>query len=184
MITANQLARSLQCPIARAEKWAGCINAAMEKFGIDTPLRMAHFIAQIGHESGRLIYTCEIASGANYEGRADLGNTKPEAIRIAHEHGSTPGRWWRGHGLIQTTGYDNHLACGEALGIDLLNNPTLLELPQNAALSAAWFWSTHNLNELADLDLLTRITKRVNGRLNGLDDRRALLVATKEAIGI
>lgn len=182
MITAAQLSKSLQCPIACAEKWGGYINTAMAKFGINTPLRIAHFLAQVGHESGRLIYTCEIASGRNYEGRADLGNTKPEAIRISKLHGSTPGRWWKGHGLIQVTGYDNHLACGAVLGLDLLNNPALLELPQNAALSAAWFWHTRNLNEMADNDLLTKITKRINGGLNGLDDRRTLLVAAKEAL--
>lgn len=184
MITANQLSKSYGCPLACAIRWVDAINEAMQAYCIQTPLQIAHFIAQIGHESGRLTYTCEIASGSNYELREDLGNTKLEAIRIAHANGSTPGRWWRGHGLIEITGYDNHLACGEALGLDLLNKPFLLEIPQNAAMSAAWFWSERKLNELANLDLLTQITKKVNGGTNGLEDRLKLLKSTKRALGI
>jgi len=173
MITINQLTQSLRCPIARAEKWVDCINAAMFQFDINTPLREAHFLAQIGHESGRLIYTHEIASGSEYEGRKDLGNT---------EVGD--GRRFKGRGLIQVTGRTNYKSCGDALGIDFINSPELLEVPQNAALSAAWFWSIRKLNELADADNLIAITKKINGGLNGLDDRKLLLDSSKLALGI
>ena len=184
MITVNQLSASLKCPIGRAQKFIDSINDAMVKYEINTSLRIAHFIAQIGHESGRLVYVHEIASGDAYNNRADLGNTKHEAIATAKLNGKTAGEFYRGHGLIQITGYDNHLACGVALGIDLVNKPSLLEMPQYAALSAAWFWNTHHLNVLADNDLLIQITKRVNGGTNGLDDRRLILIDAKIAMGI
>jgi putative chitinase len=106
---------------------------------------------------------------------------RPEALATAKVNSSTAGEFWKGHGLIQITGYDNHLACGIALGVDLVNQPTTLEKPVYAAESAAWFWSTRNLNELADGDFLMRITRRINGGTNGIDDRRALLITAKEA---
>lgn len=184
MITNAQLAQSLGCKASYVAKWIDPINQAMAKYEINTSLRIAHFIAQIGHESGRLVYVHEIASGDAYNNRADLGNTKHEAIAVAKLNGKMAGEFYRGHGLIQITGYDNHLACGVALGLDLVNDPTLLEIPQYAALSAAWFWSMHHLNILADNDLLTQITKVINGGTNGLEDRRLILIDAKKALGI
>lgn len=143
------------------------LNAAMGKYGIVTRLRIAAFIAQIGHESGQLRYVREIwgptAQQAGYEGRADLGNTV-----------KGDGSKYRGRGLIQITGRANYAACGEALGLDLIDKPELLELPQHAAMSAAWFWSTRGLNTLADQVEFAKITRRINGGLNGQDDRQAL----------
>jgi len=126
MITAQQLAEAMQCPLARANKWVKYINLTMDKYAINTPLRIAHFLSQVGHESGRLIYVKELASGKAYDYRADLGNTKPEAIAIAKANNSTAGAFWKGHGLIQTTGYNNHLWMSKALGIDCVNHPELL----------------------------------------------------------
>ena len=81
---------------------------------------------------------------------------------------------YRGRGLIQITGRANYAVCGEALGLDLISNPALLELPQHAAMSAAWFWSTRGVNTLADQKDFAKITKRINGGLTGQDDRLAL----------
>ena len=139
----------------------------MSQYSIDTPARIAAFIAQVGHESGQLRYVREIwgptAQQAGYEGRADLGNTvKGDGSR------------YLGRGLIQITGRANYTACGEALGLDLINHPDFLELPQHAAMSAAWFWSTRGLNVLADRGDFVKITRRINGGLTGLDDRQAL----------
>ena len=184
MITINQLANGLGIPVLRAGLWVDNLNGAMNDYEINTSLRIAHFVAQIGYESGKFIFMHEIASGAAYDHRDDLGNTRPEAIAIAKQHDTTTGHFYRGHGLIQITGYDNHKRCGEALGLDLINNPTQLEIPKYAALSAAWFWSKHNLNQLADNDQLTSITRAINGGTNGLEDRRALLESTKKALGI
>lgn len=173
MIDAQVLAKSFQCPLARASKWVDAINHAMDKYSINTPLREAHFLAQIGHESGRLIYVKELASGKAYEGRKDLGNT------VAGD-----GVTYKGRGLIQITGRNNYQAISNDLGIDFIKHPEFLETAENAALSAGWFWNRHNLNAKADLDLLTQITKTINGGTNGLADRLLLLGLAKHALGI
>lgn len=182
MVTLEQLKKIMPNAGQRAQVFLVPLNDAMDEFGIDTPARQGAFLAQLCHESGSLRYVSEIASGMAYNGRKDLGNTKPEAVAIAAQHGSTPGPWWKGHGLIQVTGYDNHLACGTALGLDLLNEPTLLEQPVHAARSAAWFWTSRNLNDLADAGDFERITKRINGGLNGYDDRLAAYDRAKEVL--
>lgn len=150
-----------------AEKFAPIIGAAMKEFEINTPRRIAMFLAQIGHESGHLRYTREIwgptPTQLRYEGRKDLGNTEPG-----------DGKRFMGRGLIQTTGRANYTATGAALGLDLLNRPELLEEPANAARSAAWFWKSRGLNELADVGDFMRITRRINGGLNGHIERMAL----------
>lgn len=182
MITLEQLKQIIPYAGPRAGVFLVPLNEAMAEFGIDTPARQAAFLAQVAHESGSLRYVREIASGLAYNGRKDLGNTRPEAIRIAAEHDSTPGPWWKGHGLIQITGYDNHLACGVALGLDLLHQPLLLEQPVHAARSAAWFWATRDLNEQADAGRFRRITLVINGGLNGYEDRLAHYERAKEVL--
>lgn len=182
MITLEQLKKIVPYAGAKAGVFLVPLNDAMDEFGIDTPARQAAFIAQVAHESGSFRYVSEIASGMAYNGRKDLGNTKPEAISIAAQHGSTPGPWWKGHGLIQVTGYDNHLACGTALSLDLLHQPSLLEQPVQACRSAAWFWKTHGLNELADAGDFERITRRINGGLNGQAERLAFWSEAKEVL--
>lgn len=173
MITTDELAKIMQCPLARASKWVTAINHTMNKYSINTPLRQAHFLAQVGHESGRLIYVRELASGKAYEGRKDLGNiVAGDGVR------------YKGRGLIQITGRANYQAITNDLGIDFIKHPEFLETAENAALSAGWFWNRHKLNEKADLDLLTQITKKINGGTNGLQDRLLLLGLAKHTIGI
>jgi len=173
MITAKQLSQAIGCPLLRALKWVDYINVAMLEYQINTPMRAAHYLAQIGHESGRLFYVKEIASGKAYEGRKDLGNTQTgDGVRF------------KGRALIQITGRANYAECSKSLFVDFLNNPELLEKPIFAALSSAWFWKSRGLNELADKDYLTAITKKINGGQNGIDDRRTLLISAKKALGI
>lgn len=166
-ITEQQLLRILPNAGRQAGVFVPVLNAAMGKYGIVTRLRTAAFIAQVGHESGQLRYVREIwgptAQQVGYEGRADLGNTV-----------KGDGSKYRGRGLIQITGRANYAACGEALGLDLINQPELLEQPQHAAMSAAWFWSTKGLNTLADKGEFVKITRRINGGTNGMADRQAL----------
>ncbi|PTC24768.1 chitinase [Pseudomonas aylmerensis] len=166
-IIQQQLLQILPNAGRQAGVFVPVLNAAMGKYGIVTKLRIAAFIAQVGHESGQLRYVREIwgptAQQAGYEGRVDLGNNV-----------SGDGFKYRGRGLIQITGRANNAACGEALGLDLINQPTLLEQPQYAAMSAAWFWSMRGLNTLADQGEFVKITRRINGGLNGLADRQAL----------
>ena len=174
-ITEQQILQILPNAGRQAGVFVPALNAAMGKYGVVTRLRIAAFIAQVGHESGQLRRVREIwgptAQQAGYEGRADLGNTVPG-----------DGSKYRGRGLIQITGRANHAACGEALGLDLIDEPALLEQPQHAAMSAAWFWSTRGLNTLADQKDFVRITRRINGGLTGQDDRQALYEKALEVL--
>jgi putative chitinase len=133
----------------------------MAAHGIDTPLRRAHFLAQIGHESGELRFTEEIASGDAYEGRRDLGNTE-----------AGDGRRFKGRGLIQLTGRANYRAFGQAIGVDLQANPERVATDPDLAVEVAcWFWKNRGLNALADHDDAEAVTRRINGGVNGLADR-------------
>ena len=174
-ITEQQLLRILPNAGRQAGVFVPVLNTAMSRFAIVTPQRITAFIAQVGHESGQLRYVREIwgptAQQAGYEGRADLGNTV-----------KGDGSKYRGRGLIQITGRANYAACGEALGLDLINQPELLEQPQHAAMSAAWFWSTKGLNTLADKGEFVKITRRVNGGVNGLEDRQRLYVQAQKVL--
>jgi putative chitinase len=160
----------------RATNFADIISGAMDEFEINTTNRQAAFLAQIGHESGGLHYTTEIwgptPAQSRYEGRADLGNTEPG-----------DGVKYKGRGLIQTTGRNNYQLTGDALGVDLIGNPTLLAEPELAARSAAWFWKEHGLNELADAGKFETITRRINGGVNGLNERLKLYESAKLALG-
>ncbi|ANF87127.1 Pyocin R, lytic enzyme [Pseudomonas antarctica] len=166
-ITEQQLLQILPNAGRQAGVFVPALNTAMNRYGIVGTARVAAFIAQVGHESGQLRYVREIwgptAQQLTYEGRADLGNTM-----------KGDGSKFRGRGLIQITGRANYAACGEALGLDLVNNPELLEQPQHAAMSAAWFWLTRGLNTLADQGEFTKITRRINGGLTGKADRQEL----------
>ena len=166
-ITVQQLLLILPNAGPVAGVFVPVLNTAMNRYQIVGPKRVAAFIAQIGHESGQLKYVKEIwgptAAQARYEGRADLGNTQ-----------SGDGSKYRGRGLIQITGRANYKACGEALGLDLINQPELLEKPQHACMSAAWFWVAKGLGTLADEGKFETITRRINGGLNGLADRQML----------
>ncbi|MGY3084839.1 glycoside hydrolase family 19 protein [Pseudomonas fragi] len=166
-ITQQQLLQILPNAGSAAGVFVPVLNAAMVHYQIVGAKRVAAFIAQIGHESGQLKYVKEIwgptAAQAKYEGRKDLDNT------VAGD-----GSKYRGRGLIQITGRANYMACGEGLGLDLIKQPELLEKPQHACMSAAWFWATKGLSTLADAGQFDKITQRINGGQNGAADRQAL----------
>ena len=170
MITLDQLRAIMPHAGKRAEVFLEPLNRAMEEFSIDTPARQSAFLAQVAHESGSLNYVRELASGAAYDtGRlaARLGNTPED---------DDDGERYKGRGLIQITGTTNYSACSAALYGDsqcLLDHPELLELPDAAARSAAWFWLAHHLNDHADRGDFLRITRIINGGTNGLQDRLA-----------
>lgn len=136
------------------------INPALGEAAIDTPERIAAFLAQLAHESGEYRWMEEIADGSAYEGRADLGNTEPG-----------DGMRFKGHGPIQITGRTNHKSCGLALGIDLIAEPRLICTPEYGTASACWFWNSRRLSPLADRGWFSTITKIINGGFNGLEDR-------------
>jgi putative chitinase len=170
------------------------IPEVASKFGINTPLRVAHFLAQCGHESGGFRVTQEnlnySAKGLNgifkkyfpTEAAATPYARQPQKIankvyanRMANgSEASGDGYKFRGRGYIQLTGRDNYTQFGKAIGVDIPNNPDLVA-SKYALASAAWFWSKNGLNKLADAGAgdtaVTSITKRVNGGTIGLADR-------------
>ena len=190
-ITLQQLLLILPNASQVAGVFVPVLNTAMNRYQIVGPKRIAAFIAQVGHESGQLT---RLVENLNYSADAlrktwpsrfdvELASAvarKPEQIaNIAYGNrmGNTaPGDGWkyRGRGLIQITGQNNYRACGEALGLDLIAQAELLEKPQHACMSAAWFWATNGLNTLADTDKFNAITQRINGGQNGAADRQAL----------
>lgn len=147
-----------------------------QEFDINTPLRWAHYLAQIAHESAELRYSEEIASGKAYDtGKLaiKLGNT-PEA--------DGDGKKYKGRGLIQVTGRANYEAYKQYCGFDVVERPELLAKPVGAIRSSMWFWKTKGLNELADRDEFTAISKRINGGTNGIEDRRKYLARAKKVL--
>lgn len=172
-MTPAELTAMMPYAKTRAGTYAQPLTATMREFEIDNPRRQAAFLANIAHESGSLRYVLEIASGDAYEGRKDLGNTEPG-----------DGRRFKGRGLPQITGRDNYLACGGALGLDLIAHPELLEQPLHAARSAGWFWSTRNLGAIADEDKFGTICRLWNGGFNGLDDRIIHWLRIRRCLGL
>jgi len=177
-ITLAQLTAIMPYAKNRASVFLAPLNAAMAEYDINTPLRVAAFLAQVAHESAELRYTEETASGAAYEGRKDLGNVHPGW-----------GKLYKGRGLIQTTGYFNYLKTMMALGVDCVEHPELLSLPENACRSAAWFFKDRGLNALADSQDFLTLSIRVNGKNkvtglpNGWAERQAYFKKAKEVLG-
>jgi len=176
MLTEKQLKEAMpNITQSNIDKYLVYLQITAPNFGIDTPLRMAHFLAQIGHESLNLFYNKEIATGKEYEGRKDLGNLC-----------KGDGEKYKGRGLIQITGRSNYKDCSLFIFGDytLINQPSLLETPENAVKSSCWFWNKNRLNVWADKDDVVRITKIINGGKNGLEDRILRLKQAKKALGI
>ena len=180
-MTLEQLQQILPNARAQAGVFLGALNRAMACRQVNSARRVAAFIAQIAHESGDLRYVRELGSD-QYLSKYDTGT-------LAARLGNTPeadgdGQKYRGRGLIQITGRRNYLACSQALFGDdrLLRQPELLEQPQWASESAAWFWQSNGLNELADNDQFTAITRRINGGLNGLEARLQLWARAKAVL--
>lgn len=158
---------------SRIDQYLYYINGYAKEFGITTPLRMAHYLAQIAHESCELRYTKELASGQAYEQRKDLGNIH-----------KGDGEKYKGRGLIQITGRANYTAYMKYCHFDVVDNPELLERPLGAVRSSMWYWSKHGLNALADKDDFLAITRRINGGTNGLESRKKYLILSKKVLGV
>ena len=190
VITAQQLVTLYDCPYVRAANFAEWLNGAMIDAGIVTPARIAAFLAQIGHESGRLHYTRELWGPTPQQLRYERDTHAPwptsPAIargsiynrnRLAYTLGNSQpgdGSMFRGRGLIQITGRTNYGLVSDALGEDFTTYPALLETPKWAARSAVWFWASRNLNDHADAGNFDEVTRRINGGQNGRADRIAL----------
>jgi putative chitinase len=147
------------------------LRATLERYSINTDLRIAHFVAQVTHECAGFRTTEEFASGAAYEGRTDLGNLRPgDGVR------------YKGRGLLQLTGRANYARMGRALCLPLEAEPWRAADPVTSLEIACAFWRDHGINGAADRDDVVAVTRRVNGGLNGLAERRQYLARAKAAL--
>ncbi len=193
-LTPQRLADAMGIGLASAELWVSHVNTALGMCGCTTPEHVAQWIAQIGHESAgmsRLVeslnYTPEglrntwpgrfDAETAQKLGRHDSHPADQQEIaeiayggRLGNVHAGDGWRF-RGRGLIQVTGRANYRECGQAIGADLEQEPSLLEMRGTAAASTAWYWRKHKLTGYNG-DVL-RVTRLINGGANGLADRQA-----------
>lgn len=149
------------------------LASTLAAFEINTPLRAAHFLAQVSHECAAFSTTEEFADGSAYEWRRDLGNSQPG-----------DGRRYKGRGLIQLTGRFNYRKFGAVLDVPLEAQPLLAAEPVMSLRVACEYWRDRNLNAFADRDDITTITKRINGGLNGIDDRKHYLIKAKAVLGV
>jgi putative chitinase len=202
-VTAEGLnAAGLVCLPERAEEIAAALNPAFVKYGIFTSRRIAGFLGQVCQESDRFRVTVE---NLNYSAAGLLATwpkrlTPALAEQLAHQpeaignlmygdrlgngpESSGDGFRYRGRGYIQITGRENYRAFGLAIGEDIEGEPDRVGEPVMAALSAAWFWATHGLNEIADVGDVLAMTHRVNGGEIGLDGRRRYYAAALRMFG-
>lgn len=167
--TFTALFRQMGAAPDRAEELAVCAAVHLPAYGImDSALRLAHFLAQLAHESGSFRYMEEIASGSAYEGRRDLGNVQPgDGVRF------------KGRGPIQITGRANYRRYGRKIGIDIERHPEIAAIPSIGLHLALEYWRVCGLNTFADADNIRAITQAINGGYNGLDDRTTKLRQVK-----
>ncbi len=201
MLITRELLTRMGATTANADKHRDALNAALAMHGIDSELRIAHFLAQVMHESGCLRL---VEENLNYsadglrktfrkyfstDAEAQAYARKPERIgsrvyggRMGNGSESTgDGYRYRGRGLIQLTGKANYRSFSDWIGADVVANPDWVA-ERYAVQSAVYFWEKNNLSALADIDDLAGITRRINGGLNGYEDRHGLLLKAKRTL--
>lgn len=180
-ITKEQILQIMPNAKDVADLYLPYINGYNEVFKIDTPLRMAHFLAQIAHESNELRNVKEIGSSSYFE-KYDTGKLKKMLGNLKPGDGYR----YRGRGLIQITGRANYMEYQKSSRCkgDIITHPELLEKPLGAVKSAMWFWESHGLNKLADKDSVLAVTRRINGGTNGLESRKNYPARAKEALNV
>lgn len=185
--------------------FVAALNEELPRFELNSLNRVAHFVAQIAHESGSFKFKSENLNYSAPALRAVFGKyftsqamaeqyaRQPENIanlvyanRMGNGDVESGDGWrYRGRGLIQLTGKDNYRACGEAVGVDLVSEPDIVaEDPKLSVAAACWYWQKRNINECADRDDVVAVTKKINGGTHGLEDRRVFLNRCKSALGV
>ena len=203
-LSKEQMAAALpQVDVGNIDIFYEALCEAMEEYDINTPKRVAAFLAQCAHESGNfrslhenLNYKAEGLmkifhkyfpdedTAAEYAHNQEKIANRVYANRMGNgDEESGDGFKYCGRGLIQLTGKQNYTYCGQALEVDLLTDPSYLETPEGAARSAAWFWDSRELNALADDGDIKMITKRINGGFIGLEERTAHYETALAALG-
>lgn len=187
------------------EYYLNALNKVLPEYEINSPLRIAHFLAQILHESGHLKYKSE---NLNYSAQSllkvfpkyfkdtiDANNYARQPVKIANRvyanrmgngnEASGEGWKFRGRGLLQLTGKSNYIECGKFCKLDLIQFPdSILGDPELNIKVACWYWSSRGLNQHADRNDITTITKKINGGLNGIEDRTKILSKAREILVI
>jgi len=185
-------------------KWLKPLEDTFAKYDINTPKRQASFIGQCAHESNNF-KTLEENLNYSAEGLMRTWSSRFPTLEIAQQYARNPekiankvyggraelgntedGDGWKfhGRGLIQLTGRANYTVCGQALGRPFAETPELVLDPENACLSAGWFWNKKSLNSLADSGDVETMTKRINGGLIGLDDRKAKIAKALSVLSV
>lgn len=206
LITKSQLLRAVpKLNRARLDEFVASLNQWAVCFGIDSPLRMAHYLAQVFHESQLLKRTDEnlnysadglLRTFPRYFNTAQAKEYARQPERIANRvyanrmgngpEASGDGWRYRGRGYIMLTGKANYerFAKSDVCTADVVRQPDALkQFPLNQVV-AGWFWEQHGLNALADRDDADGITRRINGGTNGLADRKFLLRRLKNEFGV
>jgi putative chitinase len=194
----------------RAAQWTAALQTACNRFDLDTGMRVAAFLANVGVESGRLTAVVE---NMNYSAEGLVSTfpdhfTEAEAQACAHQpprianrvyanrngngdEASGDGWTYRGRALLQISGRRNYQLCGLGIGLDLVNYPEQLEQPANAALAAGWYWASRKLNTYADGGQFLQVCKTINlgsagapGTPGSYSQRLALYGAAKKAMGL
>lgn len=184
--------------------WLDALCVTAPKWGIDTPMREAHFVAQLAHESAQftrleenLNYSAKrllevwpsrfpfASEAARYANSPEKLANRVYANRLGNGVEASGDGWrYRGRGPIQITGRGNYKAAGDAVGIDLVATPEAVLRPVVGCDVAGWFWQSRKLNALADLDNIRHITMRINGGSHGLEDRRGWLSIAKTVLRV
>ena len=187
-----------------AEPYVPLFDTVLPRFEIDTPLRKAHFLAQIAHESAGFKATVEnlnysdsalynvfrkyfptLDSTAGYARQPERIANKVYASRMGNDDEASGDGWrYRGRGLIQLTGKSNYQAFSNAVNQNFVANPDDVASPEWALSSACWYWQNRKINRFADTDDIQMVTKMVNGGLNGLDHRQHFLDEFKKLYNI
>lgn len=205
MITAESLKQILpRLPEDKRNAYLPHLQSATAEFEANTPRREAAFLAQLAHESGGLTRFVEnLSYGAEglmrtwpkrFPTLADAKQCERNPEKIANrvyggrlgngDEASGDGWRYRGRGPIQITGRDNYKKYGDGLGLDLVSDPDAAASPEAGFRVAGLYWKQNGLNELADKDMFETITKRINGGLTGLEDRRKYYERAKTALGV
>lgn len=186
MVTSEHLKKMHIDPV-----WVDALNETFQRFDISTPVRQASFIGQCGHECANFKV---LEENLNYRAETlmKLWKSRFPTIEVANEYARNPkkiankvyssrmgnrdeasgdGYRFRGRGCIQLTGHANYFHAGQACGEDFVMQPDLVATPKYAAMTAGWFWNTHKINQFADRQDFTLMTKKINGGTIGLDDR-------------
>lgn len=160
---------------ARVKEFVKSFNDNCDKFGISTPMRAAHYIAQVAHETGQLKWLEELASGAQYEGRKDLGNTQ-----------KGDGKRFKGRGYLQTTGRANYQAYANSgfCNGDLMAHPEWLAQQPGCQKSSMYYWYKKKINQWADKDDCRAVTKAINGGYNHYAERAQFTRMAKIVFGL